>query len=427
MPLRTREFGSNRSAVNQKSQISTPERPRYQSYSDIVWKQFQKYRVSYVCLWMLLALFITAVVAPIISMNVPFCLYLPEGVGPAQHSGWSFPWFASLFDLNLFENGLDLFFNTMIFSLPLNALIWQLVRRSLGAQSKRVKDLRNPFLVGSVLAQLVLGGIVYLIDFRQPYFDYAALASLEGAKSLFPFFEFSYRDIDLSAVQLSPSWDHLLGTDAEGRDVFTRLLYGTRISLTIGFVAVGISCGIGVFLGSLAGYFGGKVDSVILRIIEVMMCFPAFFLILTLRGFIDDPSIFHVMIIIGVTSWTGFARLVRGEFLRLRSLDFVQAAIAMGLRQRVVIFRHVLPNAIGPVLVAATFGVAGAILIEAALSFLGLGPPTAPSWGQILTAGRETKQMPLILAPGFAIFFTVSLLNLVGEGVRDALDPKLRK
>jgi len=166
---------------------------------------------------------------------------------------------------------------------------------------------------------------------------------------------------------------------------------------------------------------------VVLRMIEVMLCFPSFFLILTLRGFVENASVFHIMIIIGVTGWTGIARLVRGEFLRLRRQDFVQAAIALGYTRSRIIFRHVLPNALGPVLVSATFGVAGAIILEASLAFLGLGPTTAPSWGQILTVGRQTKLWALILAPGFAIFVTVSLLNLVGEGVRDALDPKMRR
>ncbi|QDG54975.1 ABC transporter permease [Persicimonas caeni] len=263
--------------------------------------------------------------------------------------------------------------------------------------------------------------------FSLPYVDYVGLSEMDGVSAIFPPVEYSYRDIDLQAVQQDPSWTHWLGTDRKGRDVFTRLLYGTRISLTIGVVAVGIYVTIGAILGSLAGYFGGKIDSVILRMIEVMLCFPTFFLILTIRGFIDDPSIFHIMVIIGLTGWTKVARLVRGEFLRLKNQEFVQAAKAMGLKQGRIIFRHILPNSLGPVLVAATFGVAGAILIEASLSFLGLGPPTAPSWGQILTTGRETGQMALILAPGFAIFVTVSLLNLVGEGVRDAIDPKLRK
>ena len=187
---------------------------------------------------------------------------------------------------------------------------------------------------------------------------------------------------------------------------------------------------IGIVLGSLGGYFGGRVDMVVLRLIEVMLCFPTFFLILTLRGFVENASVFHIMLIIGLTGWTGIARLVRGEFLRLRKQDFVQAAIALGYDRPRIIFRHVMPNALGPVLVSATFGVAGAIILEASLSFLGLGPVTAPSWGQIMTDGRRASAdtfWVLVLSSGFAIFVTVSLLNLVGEGVRDALDPKMRR
>ncbi|RDV40120.1 ABC transporter permease [Bradymonadaceae bacterium TMQ3] len=263
--------------------------------------------------------------------------------------------------------------------------------------------------------------------FRQPYVDYASLKELEGARLIFPLIEYSYRDVDLMAVSQGPSLEHFLGTDRQGRDVFTRLIYGTRISLTIGVVAVSIYTAIGLVLGSLAGFFGGRVDNIILRMIEIMMCFPVLFLILTLAGFIEEPSIFHIMLIIGLTGWTGIARLVRGEFLRLRNQDFVQAAIALGFTRARIIFRHVLPNAVQPVFVSATFGVAGAILIEATLSFLGVGPANAPSWGQILTSGRNTQQMTLILSSGFAIFVTISLLNLIGEGLRDATDPKLRK
>jgi peptide/nickel transport system permease protein len=180
-------------------------------------------------------------------------------------------------------------------------------------------------------------------------------------------------------------------------------------------------------LGSLAGYFGGKVDMIILRIIEVFLVFPAFYLILTLRGFIKEPSIFYVMGIIGIVYWTGTARLVRGEFLSLREEDFVEAAQALGLPEHRVIFRHILPNALGPVLVNIAFGIAGAILFEATISFLGVGVPGAPSWGQLLKAGRETSRLTLMLGPGFALFLTVTILTLIGDGVRDAMDPKMRE
>lgn len=406
-----------------------PPRPKYKSYGEIVWGQFQKYPTSLVSLYGIGILFLIATYAPVFAANVPFYISVPEGVGPATAQGVHFPWFAALFDANFYESGVDIFFNVLVFGLPLAFGGWFLFKKiAADTTDKKVyrRQRRNYGLIAA-LVLLVVCIVVFMSGFSLPYVDYVGLSEMDGVSALFPPVEYSYRDIDLSAVQQDPSWSHWLGTDREGRDVFTRLLYGTRISLTIGVVAVGIYVTIGAILGSLAGYFGGKIDSVILRMIEVMLCFPTFFLILTIRGFIDDPSIFHIMVIIGLTGWTKVARLVRGEFLRLKNQEFVQAAKAMGLKEGRIIFRHILPNSLGPVLVAATFGVAGAILIEASLSFLGLGPPTAPSWGQILTTGRETGQMALILAPGFAIFVTVSLLNLVGEGVRDAIDPKLRK
>jgi peptide/nickel transport system permease protein len=224
-----------------------------------------------------------------------------------------------------------------------------------------------------------------------------------------------------------PSERYWLGTDLEGRDVFARMLYGTRISLTIGVVAVSIYVFIGIVLGAFAGYFGGWIDVLVSRAIEVMICFPSFFLILTLAAFVENRSIFHVMAIIGVTSWPGVARLIRAEFLKHRELDYAKAALALGIPRRRIIFGHILPNAIAPVLVTATFGVASAILTESALAFLGIGDPSAPSWGETLNSGRVEEKLWLILAPGFAIFFVVSVFNLVGEGLRDALDPKLRE
>ncbi|NUM35849.1 MAG: ABC transporter permease [Candidatus Brocadiae bacterium] len=245
---------------------------------------------------------------------------------------------------------------------------------------------------------------------------------------LFPFRRYGYRETDITEMNPRPPSNQFpLGTNREGHDLIARMLYGTRISLTIGVVAVSIYITIGIILGASAGFFGGKVDLCISRFIEIMICFPSFFLILTLAAFVDKPSIFHIMIIIGVTHWTTVARLVRGEFLRLRGIDYVQAAIALGLNKSRIIFSHVLPNALGPVLVTATFGVASSILTESTLSFLGLGDPSAPSWGVILSQGRVLGKMWLILTPGLAIFFIVSVFNLVGEGLRDALDPKLRQ
>lgn len=234
-------------------------------------------------------------------------------------------------------------------------------------------------------------------------------------------------DIDIARRLQPPGWGCLLGTDDLGRDVFARILYGARISLLVGFVAVGIATVIGIALGALAGYYGRWVDALLMRLVDIMLCFPTFFLILAVIAFLD-PSIWNIMIIIGLTGWMGVARLVRAEFLSLRERDFVLAARAIGASDSRIIFRHILPNALSPVLVSATLGVAGAILTESALSFLGIGvqPPT-PSWGNMLITGKQTLGTAwwMSVFPGLAILITVLGYNLLGEGIRDALDPRL--
>ena len=290
---------------------------------------------------------------------------------------------------------------------------------------------------------------------------------------------------------------YLLGTDDLGRDIFARMMQGAWVSLTIGFVAVGISVLIGILLGGLAGYYGNvrirflpvlalivllvslifwasgqnsmalntfiisivlsvcsflysvlsekrnrltkkldflffntmNVDSLVMRFVDVMLCFPSFFLILTVVAILP-PSIYNIMIVIGLTSWMGTTRFVRAEFLSLREQDFVSAANAMGIKDISIIFRHMIPNAIAPVLVSATIGIAGAILTEAALSFLGIGvPPPHATWGNILSDGKKFLfDAPwLTYIPGLSILIVVLSFNLFGEGLRDALNPKLRK
>jgi len=246
---------------------------------------------------------------------------------------------------------------------------------------------------------------------------------------LFPPIRFSPNDFDLNAIIQPPSARHWLGTDDTGRDLASRLIHGTRISLSIGLVAVSIYITIGVILGSLAGYFGGWIDISISRVIELMICFPTFFLILAIVAYLPQ-SIYNIMIVIGITGWAGVARLVRGEFLRMRDIDYVQAARALGFPTSRIIFRHILPNALAPVFVSATFGVAVAILTESSLSFLGFGvPPNVASWGSILAQARIILPAGwwITAFPGMAIFMTVTILNLVGEGLRDAMDPRLAR
>jgi peptide/nickel transport system permease protein len=233
---------------------------------------------------------------------------------------------------------------------------------------------------------------------------------------------------DVSMKLKPPSFEHYLGTDQLGRDVFSRMLFGSRVSLSVGFVAVAISICIGILVGAIAGYYGRWIDSVLMRFVDIMLCFPSFFLILTVVALLG-PSLFKVMVVIGITSWMGTSRFVRAEFLSLRERDFTQAAKALGVKDSRIIFRHILPNALAPVFVTATLDVATAILVEAGLSFLGFGvQPPAPSWGNILTEGRTYifDAWWLTVFPGLAILITVLSFNLLGEGLRDALDPRLR-
>ena len=212
-------------------------------------------------------------------------------------------------------------------------------------------------------------------------------------------------------------------------DVFAKMVHGTTVALLVGFVSMGLAGTIGITVGATAGYFGGWVDMLASRLIEVVMCIPTLVLILALVAFVDKPSIWKTMAIIGLTGWTGIARLARAEFLRLRSSEFVMAARAAGAGPVRIMLKHILPNALAPVLVPITFGIASAILIESSLSFLGFGPPPpSVSWGSLLNDARSNLQMWwLVVFPGTAIFLTVLSYNLVGEGLQEATDPRLRE
>ena len=240
---------------------------------------------------------------------------------------------------------------------------------------------------------------------------------------------FDPNELHLDAILKAPCADFPLGTDRLGRDVLSRLLYGGRVSLWVGFVAVGISISIGALLGLVSGYFGGLVDEIVMRFVDIMLCFPSFFLILAVVAFLE-PSLFNIMVVIGLTSWMGVARLVRAETLTLREREFVSAARLAGTSTWRIMTQHILPNAMAPVTISAILGIGGAILIESGLSFLGLGvqPPQA-SWGNMLMDGKSVIEEAswLSLFPGLAILITVLGYNLLGESLRDFLDPRLKK
>ncbi len=236
-------------------------------------------------------------------------------------------------------------------------------------------------------------------------------------------------EVHVDRVLWPPCKEHPFGTDELGRDVLSRLIWGGRISLAVGLIAVGIATVIGLLLGALAGYYGGWIDEVIMRLVDIMLCFPTFFLILAVIAFLE-PSIFNIMAVIGLTSWMGVARLVRAEFLSLKERGFVLAARAIGAPSIRIIFSHILPNAMGPVLVWMVLGTGNAILVESALSFLGIGiQPPVPSWGNMLSSGKDYLEVAywLSLFPGMAILLAVLGYNMLGEGIREMLDPKRYK
>ncbi len=291
-----------------------------------------------------------------------------------------------------------------------------------------------PFLAGEKPIYLVKEGSTYVLPNVLKYKDLVSVQfdrwrPGENETAVYAWIRYAPERSDLRNRLSPPTAQHPLGTDDRGRDVLSRLIWGTQISMSVGFIAVGISIFLGIIMGAAAGFYGGKVDMIILRFIEIMLCFPTLILILALIAYLGR-SIWIIMFVIGVIGSPGVARLVRGEYLKLRESDFATAARATGLTDARVMFRHILPNAMAPIFVNATFGIAGAILTEASLSFLGLGvrPPTA-SWGEILSQSKSYVDFAwwLVVFPGAVIFITVTAFNLVGEGLRDAMDPKLRQ
>jgi len=333
--------------------------------------------------------------------------------------------------------------------MPSSASYWRRVWRHFKRNTLAVLGLGIALLLGSIalLADVLANEMPYYLVYQgKTYFpllqqglhhlgiasfpvelrhvDYTQLAA---ERVMFPPIPYRPNRINLLVPFAEPSAAHWLGTDKLGRDVMAGIIHGVRISLSIGFVAVGIALSIGVTLGALAGYFGGWVDLFISRLFELMLAIPTFFLLITIAATLR-PNIFYTMIIIGFTSWVGIARFTRNEFLKVRNLDYVIAAVAMGTPTQRIVVRHILPNALAPVLVSVVLGIAAAILTESGLSFLGIGVPAdLVTWGSLLNEARSNSfAWWLAVFPGAAIFLAVVAYYLVGEGLRDALDPRLQ-
>jgi len=421
-----------------------PAQARGVAYWDIVWRQFKKNPGAYWSLCLLGPLFLIAIFAPAIASNQPFVYYDGDQT--------LYPWFRSIFNP---EEAVDYLFNMAMvgfFPWMVLAAVTNIRMRRRGVPGRRrVLNVALQYLaIIAVLCVLFLlhsGGRYWLRPVNKYWArtftteGFNASQSGHKGRGVYPPIAFSPLEIDLKARGRRPGYVkpadlrsdsndgeiHWLGTDNTGRDVLTRMIYGARISMSVGFVAVGIYVTIGVVVGAIAGYFGGIIDILISRIIEIVLLFPAFFLILTLVAMIG-PSIYVIMFVIGITSWATIARLTRGEVLKQRSIDYTAAARALGSSHFRIIFRHILPNALSPALVSAPFGIASAIITEAGLSLLGFGVrPPAPSWGSILQqANSNYNSWWMIVVPSVAMFFTVTVYNLVGSGLRDAMDPRLR-
>lgn len=401
------------------SESTSPHKPK--GYWHLVAQQFHKNKVALFSLYLIGILFLVAAFAPIIANGKPL-IWTRDGVT-------TYPLIASFVAP---EYNIDLVFNFLCLATLFAPLV-------LGVKLILEKGFQRHlpnwvfWTAGAVLALLpfldVHTGFRRQFDTRTPY---VALAeTLDASKGECAVFTLVGQDpitptADLLKAPDRKSW---LGTDSQGRDVLARMLHGARISLSVGFVAEGIAVFLGILFGALAGFYRGWVDIAISRFIEVIICFPTLFLILIIIAYSEKRSIFFIMVVIGLTGWTGIARLVRGEFLKLSELEYVQSARALGASSLRLMFRHMLPNAMGPVLVAGAFGVAGAILIESALSYLGFGaPPPTPSWGEMISQGNANLEAAwwLIVFPGLSIFLTVTSYNLAGDGLRDAMDPKMR-
>jgi ABC-type dipeptide/oligopeptide/nickel transport system permease subunit len=397
------------------------------SYSQIVWEQFSSRKGAIFGLCFVITLFAIALYAPYLSFKKPFIWVADSKI--------SFPFWRDFFaPSEATEIVLEKSFNYFSIFLPVAFGIYYIFKKFFKIKNKII------LIAISILALTLL--VPFLtVNSKLDTTPYRQLAEKREGWGFFPPLRYGPFEQGFG-VRKAPDWVHtdstrqknkkssnyhLMGTDRVGRDVFARMIHGSRVSLAVGIVSVFISTVIGIIIGSIAGYFGGWTDMIISRIIEIVICFPTFFLILTIIAILPERSILNIILILGLLGWTGIARLVRGEVLKQRSLDYVTASIALGASSTRTIFRHILPNSLAPVLVSISFGIAGSILTESSLSFLGVGVdiPTA-SWGELLNQAREAPQIYWWLAifPGLPIFLTVTVYNLVGEGLRDAMDPR---
>lgn len=354
-------------------------------YWAIVWQQLKKSRDAMIGLWIIIAIVGTALLAPLLANDQPIVV---KYKGKVQ-----FPAFTTYVDI---------------------WVPWQSMRNAM--KSWKVGD---SFPFGD-----------HYPDLGQRSWKQALADDAENVSwSLMPPVPWHPSHFDATALKSKPDALHKLGTDDTGRDVLARIIHGCAVAVLVGIVSVGIAAFIGITLGVTAGYFGGWVDMVLSRFTEIIMCFPVFFLVIAVISFLEK-SILNIMLVLGLFGWTGIFRLIRGEVLKCKALDYVMAAKALGIPTRRIMFRQILPNAVAPVFVSVAFGIAGAVLTETSLSFLGFGDASMPSWGEIVSQGRQyvTHGLTyLVIWPGLTIFITLTAFNLFGQGLRDAMDPRLRR
>jgi peptide/nickel transport system permease protein len=374
-------------AAPDRAKLEAEQLRRGQSQGALVWAQFRKNTAGMAGFVAILGILLTALLAPLLANDRPVAVKYKGTV--------SFPAFTTYVDI---------------------WVPWQ--------------SLRNDMKSWKVGGAFPFSDHYAQIEDRS-WKDVLRDDAGDVAWSISPPVPWNPNQIDKTALKKHPSaaTRHWLGTDDQGRDVLARIVHGTVVAVLVGIIAMGIATAIGVTLGVTAGFLGGWVDLVLSRITEIVICFPTFFLIIAVISFLER-SILNIMAVIGFVSWTGIFRLVRGEVLKVKALDYVMAAQAIGVPVRRLMFRHVLPNAVAPVFVSVAFGVAGAVLTETSLSFLGFGDTSLPSWGEIVSQGRlytVEGLTYLVLWPGVTIFITLTAFNLFGQGLRDAMDPRLRR